>query len=76
MILYTIIHPDYINNAPGAQGCSSEDVGRITTVEMKNFKLEVIPVRQGLYRINRIISTNPYAYFNPHLQPGKEIKLD
>ncbi|NLO81840.1 MAG: hypothetical protein GX094_02100 [Clostridiales bacterium] len=75
MILYTIVHPDYVYNDPRNRKSIYEDVQHSKIIEMGKMKLEVVHLGTGLYRINRIISTNPFDYLNPQLQPGKEIKL-
>ncbi|NLX71141.1 MAG: hypothetical protein GX024_09690 [Clostridiales bacterium] len=74
MILYTIVQPDYVYNHSRTQEFN-EVIQRPEIIETENIKLEVVPLGQGLYRINRIISTNPSDYLKPQLQPGSEIKI-
>jgi hypothetical protein len=43
-------------------------------IEYKGITMLVSPEKQ-MYRIQRVISTDPQDYINPDLQPGNLIKL-
>ncbi|MFS8500723.1 MAG: YlzJ-like family protein [Caldicoprobacter sp.] len=71
MILHTIVPIQYIFSDYTAQTRSTPRL-----IEWNNVKLEVLPAGEGKYQINRILSTNPFDYLNPRLQPGIIIQLD
>ncbi|MCM8900797.1 YlzJ-like family protein [Caldicoprobacter algeriensis] len=71
MILHTIVPLQFIFGDFTAQ---TRPGFRI--IEWNNVKLEVLPAGQQRYQINRILSTNPFDYLNPRLQPGTIIQLE
>jgi len=71
LILHTIVPTDYIF------GHFTDQTGPgFRVIEWNNVKLEVIPAGEQRYQINRIMSTNPFDYLNPRLQPGTIIQLE
>lgn len=38
-------------------------------------RVQVMPVSNSQYAIQRVISTSPKAYLNPKLQPGEIIRI-
>jgi len=71
LILHTIVPVQYIFGDFTAQTRLNYRI-----IEWNNIKLEVLPAGKQGYQINRIISTNPFDYLNPSLQPGTIIRLE
>jgi len=71
LIIYTIVQPQFIL---GKHIDTTNTSCRV--IEWNNIKLEVQTVGGYGYRINRVISTNPFDYLNPKLQPGTVIELE
>ncbi len=71
MILYTIMPPDIVF---GGFGFYMNNLGFVE-LEYMGEKIQAIPLSNGEYKIERILSTSPKAYLNPALQPGNIIKI-
>lgn len=69
MIHYSIIPPEYVFSTP-----LNEYQNKAIEIDYLGEKVEVIPLENNRYTINRIISTLPRAYLNPKLQPGTIIE--
>lgn len=72
MILYTIYDHSMVmgNNLAGNtknELCFSE-------MNINGIQVQVSPYGTSDYQIERIISTNPYDYLNPDIQPGTIIR--
>lgn len=72
MILYSIIPAEFVINGFGSNWNSNL---RFVELEYMGERIQAIPLSNGEYIIERILSTSPKAYLNPALQPGKIIKL-
>ncbi|WP_024834361.1 YlzJ-like family protein [Ruminiclostridium josui] len=68
MILYTI----YDHNV--VMGSSSKDNGKnnlnYSEMNIDGIQVQVSRYGDSDYQVQRIISTNPYDYLNPKIQPG------
>ncbi|HHW66888.1 YlzJ-like family protein [Defluviitalea raffinosedens] len=51
----------------------SKAVEEYKEIEYKGYLLQVTLEKNSGYRIQRIISTDPYAYLNSEIQPGNII---
>ncbi len=69
MILYSIVPREIV-----FQNSGEENVGKYIEMDYMGEKVQVTPVGNNRYLINRIISTSPKAYLNPKLQPGQYIE--
>jgi len=69
MIHYTILDPAAI---------FGQDYKFPELIECKYLgeNIEAFKVSNNTVVISRVISTNPYAYLNPQLQPGCELAMD
>ena len=68
MILYSIFPIDVVF-------CSHDmNVYNFIEIEYEGEKVEVTPLSNNTYKVNRIISTTPKAYLNPKLMPGSIIE--
>ncbi|MBM7581466.1 hypothetical protein JOD02_000289 [Caldicoprobacter guelmensis] len=70
MILHTIVPLQFVF------GNFTGQISDARIIEWNNVKLEVLPAGEQKYQINRILSTNPFDYLNPKLQPGTLIRLE
>lgn len=70
MIIYSIIPYEYIFSE---QSKSSEN--KYMQIEYMGETLEVSPMSNNSFIVNRIISTNPKSFLKPQIQPGKIITL-
>jgi hypothetical protein len=68
MILYSIIPAEVVF---GDYERSNEN--KYIEIDYLGEKVQVTPLENSRYVINRIISTSPRAYINPKLQPGTVI---
>lgn len=69
MIIYSIM-PDSVIWADNEKSVPQE----AKEIEYNGVKLEVFPLQDNQYKINRILSSAPSMYLNPGLQPGNIIK--
>lgn len=69
MIMHSIIPNEIIFQQP--DGASGYDYREI---EYMGEKVQVTPLSNNRYVIQRIISTSPKAFLNPALQPGTVIE--
>lgn len=69
MILYSIIPIDVVFGS----GNDLEGYNFIE-IEYEGEKVEVAPLSNNTYRVNRVISTSPKSYLNPKLMPGNVIE--
>lgn len=67
MILYSIIPAELVFSG-------YENESKYIEMDYMGEKVEVMPLSNSEYRINRLISTSPKAYLNPAFQPGTIIK--
>ncbi len=70
MILYTIMPSEYIFNRDNEEYHKNNYVD----IEYMNEKIQAIELSDGNYIINRLLSSNPSAFLNPGLMPGRVIK--
>ena len=70
MILHTIMPLEYIFNKDSSEYNKSDYVD----IEYMNEKIQAIELSNGNYIINRLLSSNPSAFLNPNLMPGRIIK--
>ena len=72
MILYSIIPADIV-----FEGFDSDKKNSMRFVELEYMgeKIQAIPLSNGEYIIERILSTSPKVYLNPSLKPGNIIKV-
>jgi len=52
-----------------------EETPCLEVIEWNYIKLEVQRIDSKIYKISRILTTNPFDYLKPELQPGMEIEL-
>lgn len=69
MILYSIIPVDIVFGGD----YDNKEISSIE-IEYEGEKVEVTPLANNTYKINRVISTAPKAYLNPKLMPGTLIE--
>ncbi|HAA89540.1 MAG: Uncharacterized protein XD63_1264 [Thermoanaerobacterales bacterium 50_218] len=69
MILYTPIPPELIWERQNQETATYQEV------QYSGITLLVQQGDNGSGKIVRIISSNPYAYLIPELQPGREVPL-
>lgn len=69
MIHYSIIPAEIVfGNNDGS------DLGKFLEIEYQGERVQVLPLTNNRYEVNRIISTSPKAFLNPDLQPGSIIE--
>lgn len=73
MILYTIMDTNYVLNTI-VTGSEASVPDMIETC-IDGVMVECLHIEKDTFRVERILSTNPRDYLNPHLQPGIDIKL-
>jgi len=71
VILYSIIPADVVF---GNYFGKNADEYSLKEILYEGEKVEVIPMSNNTYKVNRIISTEPKAYLNPKLMPGSVIE--
>lgn len=70
MIMHSIIPNEVIfGGIPGAEDSNYMEIKYLGEL------VQVMPVSNSQYAIQRVISTSPRAYLNPKLQPGKIIHI-
>lgn len=69
MILYSIMPVDVVFRT-----YDNEYYKKIIEVDYMGETVQVLPVENNNYMINRLISTSPRAFLNSQLQPGTLIK--
>lgn len=70
MIIHSIVWPDIIFEGFNEQS----DIPVYETIEYNGIELEVSSVKKDTYKVNRIISSNPFDYLIPEYQPGTLLK--
>jgi len=70
MIIYSIIPPETI-----FENIGSADEYKFLEVRYKGEMLEVQPLGNNRYKINRLISTSPKSYLDPGFAPGTIITI-
>lgn len=63
--LYTVVPPEEVWN----EDSSGEDAPALQEVTYRGVRMLVRPTAEGAV-IERLLTTDPYAYLRPDLQPG------
>ena len=53
-----------------------EENSKVSEIKYKSYTLEGSLVSGNMYKVERIISTNPRDYLNEEISPGKIITVD
>ena len=69
MILYSVVPAEIVFGSN-----YDKDQYNFIEIEYEGEKVEVTPLSNNVYKINRVISTSPKAYLNPKLMPGNIIE--
>jgi hypothetical protein len=71
MILYSIIPAEVVfENFDKMSDDNHQNENKLIEMEYLGEKVQVTPLSNSKFVINRLISTSPKAYLNPKLQPG------
>lgn len=68
MILYSIIPSEVVFSNP------EKTFVEKVILDWLGEKVEVLPIGENKFVINRVLSTSPKAFLNPGLQPGTVIE--
>ncbi len=71
MIIYSIVPPEIIFE----EKANEFNASNLIEINYLGEKLQVTPLENNRYMIQRILSTSLKSYLNPDIQPGKVINM-